>query len=109
MFDWNAHTVWISIGVLGQTLFFMRFFVQWLATEKAGRSVVPKSFWFFSLLGGLTLFSYAVWRQDPVFMIGQGAGLFIYLRNIYFLGKEQREPSQQQLARHGDESSTYCI
>lgn len=109
MFNWDVQTVWISIGVLGQALFFMRFFVQWLATEKAGRSVVPKSFWLFSLLGGLTLFCYAAWRQDPVFMIGQGAGLFIYLRNIYFLAKEHREELHYPSGRHGDESGTYCI
>lgn len=76
---------WISVGFAGQILFFMRFFVQWLASEKAKRSVVPHAFWYFSILGGSVLFAYAIWRQDPVFIVGQGAGLLIYMRNIYFI------------------------
>ena len=83
--DITAETVWIGIGFIGQSLFFMRFFVQWLASEKAGRSVVPNSFWYFSLLGGVTLFAYALWRQDPVFILGQSTGLFIYMRNLHFI------------------------
>lgn len=83
--DITAETVWIVIGFIGQSLFFMRFFVQWLASEKAGRSVVPNSFWYYSLLGGVTLFAYALWRQDPVFILGQSTGLFIYLRNLHFI------------------------
>ena len=81
-------TIWIVIGFIGQSLFFMRFFVQWLASEKAGRSVIPNAFWYFSMLGGLTLFVYALWRQDPVFIIGQSTGLFIYARNLYFIRKK---------------------
>ncbi len=77
--------IWISIGLIGQCLFFGRFFVQWLASEKAKKSVIPHAFWYFSILGGSVLFAYAIWRQDPVFMIGQGAGLLIYARNIYFI------------------------
>lgn len=85
----SAETIWIGIGFLGQTLFFMRFFVQWLASEKAGRSIIPNAFWYFSLLGGITLFAYALWRQDPVFILGQSTGLFIYARNLYFIRKQQ--------------------
>lgn len=83
--DITAETIWIIIGFIGQSLFFMRFFVQWLASEKAGRSVLPNSFWYFSLLGGITLFAYALYRQDPVFILGQSTGLFIYLRNLHFI------------------------
>ncbi|MFN3828312.1 MAG: lipid-A-disaccharide synthase N-terminal domain-containing protein [Micavibrio sp.] len=86
-FSWDTKTCWLVIGFLGQALFFMRFFVQWLASEKAKKSVIPDLFWYFSLGGGAVLFSYAVYRQDPVFMMGQGLGLFIYLRNIYFVVK----------------------
>jgi lipid-A-disaccharide synthase-like uncharacterized protein len=78
-------TLWIIIGFIGQTLFFMRFFVQWMASEKAKRSVIPHSFWYFSLGGGLVLLTYAIYRQDPVFILGQSVGIFIYLRNIYFV------------------------
>ena len=86
-------TLWLTIGFLGQGLFFMRFFVQWLASEKARKSVVPEMFWYFSLGGGIVLLSYAIYRQDPVFIMGQGMGLMIYLRNIYFLRRPQHEPA----------------
>ena len=77
--------IWLTIGLLGQRLFSARFLIQWLASEKVKRSVVPDLFWYFSLGGGLVLFSYAVYKRDPVFMIGQGTGIFIYVRNIYFV------------------------
>ena len=81
----SIDTIWLSIGFLGQGLFFMRFFVQWIASEKQGQSVIPKAFWYFSIGGGLVLLSYAIWRQDPVFMLGQSTGLLIYSRNLYFI------------------------
>ena len=83
----NPETLWLIVGFAGQGLFFMRFFVQWIASEKQGRSVIPEAFWYFSILGGLTLLVYAVWRQDPVFILGQSIGLLIYSRNIYFIKK----------------------
>lgn len=82
-------TTWIAIGFLGQIFFTSRFIVQWIASEKAKRSIVPVAFWYFSLLGGATLFIYAIHRQDPVFMLGQGMGLFIYMRNLYLIYKEK--------------------
>lgn len=88
MFD---EKVWIGIGFVGQAFFFMRFFVQWLASEKAKKSVIPKSFWYFSIFGSIILFAYAVYRQDPVFILGQSTGMLIYLRNIYFLKQEKNE------------------
>ena len=81
----TAQTLWPFIGFLGQTLFFMRFFVQWLASERAGASVVPRAFWYFSFGGGLTLLVYAIYRQDPVFIFGQGLGLLIYARNLHLI------------------------
>lgn len=83
--------IWLAVGFLGQCMFFMRFVVQWLASEKAGRSVLPDLFWFFSMGGGIILFSYAIYRHDPVFMLGQGMGLLIYARNMYFVKKAKRE------------------
>ena len=90
----SGETLWIAIGFVGQTLFFMRFFVQWIASEKAGRSVIPNAFWYFSMLGGMTLFIYALWRQDPVFILGQSTGLLIYARNLYFLRKQPEAAAQ---------------
>lgn len=72
----------LILGFFGQALFSARFLVQWIASERARRSVVPRAFWWLSLGGGLTLFLYAIARQDPVFMVGQGAGLAIYVRNL---------------------------
>lgn len=87
--SWDEPTIWLIIGFAGQILFFMRFLVQWIASERAGKSVMPDLFWYFSISGGAVLFAYALYRQDPVFMTGQGLGIFIYLRNIYFIKKEK--------------------
>lgn len=82
-------TPWLVVGFLGQGLFTARFLVQWIASERARRSVVPVTFWLFSMAGGVTLLAYAIYRQDPVFIVGQGAGLLIYGRNIYFVARER--------------------
>jgi lipid-A-disaccharide synthase-like uncharacterized protein len=78
--DWG-----ILIGYIAQALFAMRFVVQWIASERAGRSVVPTAFWVFSIGGGLMLLAYAIYRKDPVFIIGQAFGVFVYLRNLQFV------------------------
>ncbi len=75
----------ILIGYLAQGMFAMRFVVQWIASERAGRSVVPTTFWVFSIGGGLMLLGYALYRRDPVFIIGQAFGVFVYLRNLQFV------------------------
>jgi lipid-A-disaccharide synthase-like uncharacterized protein len=77
--------VWIIIGFVGQALFSARFIVQWLASERLQRSIIPTAFWYFSLAGGVTLFAYAIHKQDPVFIAGQGLGLIVYLRNLYLI------------------------
>lgn len=84
---------WYVIGFAGQTFFFFRFFVQWLASERAGRSIIPLSFWYLSLAGGAALFIYAVHLHDPVFIIGQSTGAVIYLRNLYFRLRETAAPA----------------
>ena len=83
--------LWLAIGFLGQALFSARFIVQWLASERAKRSIVPTAFWFLSLGGGATLLAYALYRRDPVFIVGQGAGLFIYIRNLVLIRRELRQ------------------
>ena len=80
----NIHW-WVLLGVVAQGLFTMRFVVQWLASEKAGRSVVPMTFWWFSIGGGALLLMYALYRRDPVFILGQGFGVFVYIRNLQFV------------------------
>lgn len=83
---------WYIIGFVGQGLFSARFLVQWLASEKRKQSIVPEAFWYLSLAGGLTLLAYAIHRQDPVFILGQGLGSFIYLRNIHFIRRHRQRP-----------------
>ncbi|MGA8690549.1 MAG: lipid-A-disaccharide synthase N-terminal domain-containing protein [Methyloceanibacter sp.] len=90
--------VWISIGFIAQFLFSIRFIVQWLATERAQASIIPETFWYFSLAGGALLLAYAVYRMDPVFIVGQAAGLAIYARNVYFIWLGKRAPSQANIA-----------
>lgn len=75
------------VGFIGQGLFSMRFIIQWIASERAGRSVIPFSFWIFSLGGSVLLLTYAIYRKDPVFILGQAPNVLIYSRNIYLLKK----------------------
>jgi lipid-A-disaccharide synthase-like uncharacterized protein len=84
--DW-----WVILGLIAQGLFTMRFLVQWIASERAGRSVIPLAFWWFSIAGGLLLLVYALYRKDPVFILGQAFGVFVYLRNLYFVLRERRQ------------------
>ena len=96
-FTGGAEDFWLVVGFGGQALFFMRFFVQWLASEKAKKSVIPDAFWYFSILGGTILTVYAISRRDPVFIIGQGTGLIIYFRNLYFIRRSKKE-SRREIA-----------
>ncbi len=82
---------WVIFGLFGQLMFTGRFLVQWIASERARRSTIPLAFWYFSLAGGIILFTYALYRQDPVFILGQSMGLFIYSRNLYLIYQERRE------------------
>ncbi|CAA9889279.1 Lipid A biosynthesis domain protein [Candidatus Methylobacter favarea] len=91
----NKETIWLAIGFLGQALFSARFLVQWLKSEKEKKSVFPIAFWYFSIAGGITLLAYAIYRQDPVFIVGQAAGLFIYFRNLYFVIHEYKNLKAQ--------------
>ena len=87
--------IWLGIGFLGQALFSMRFLIQWIASERIRRSIVPVAFWYFSILGGITLLSYAIWRKDPVFIVGQAAGLVIYGRNLYFIWRGRKQEADK--------------
>ena len=83
--DW-----WVLLGFVAQAFFTARFLVQWLASERAGRSVIPLAFWWCSIGGGLLLLAYALYRKDPVFIAGQAFGVFVYLRNLYFVLRDRR-------------------
>ena len=85
----NPEKIMIVVGFAGQGLFAMRFILQWLSSEKQAKSVIPIAFWYFSIGGGAVLLLYAIWRQDPVIICGQGLGLFIYLRNLYFIRRDR--------------------
>jgi len=80
----------VLVGFAGQFMFTMRFVVQWIASERARKSVFPVAFWFFSIGGGLISFGYALTIRDPVFILGQGFGVFVYARNLYFVYRERR-------------------
>jgi len=81
----KLEAIWLIVGFLGQFVFFLRFFVQWLVSEKKKKSVIPLSFWYFSIIGGFILLAYAIYKKDPVFILGQGCGIFIYVRNLYLI------------------------
>ena len=81
--------MWLIIGFVGQALFSVRFLLQWIASERKGESVVPVLFWYFSLAGGLTLLAYAIYKQDPVFILGQSAGAFVYIRNLVLIFRKK--------------------
>ena len=87
----TADIVWLTIGFLAQLMFSMRFILQWIASERARRSIVPETFWYFSFLGGAMLLAYAIYRVDPVFILGQAMGLLIYARNIQMIWRARRE------------------
>ncbi len=89
-----SETVWIGIGLLGQVFFTSRFLVQWLVSERRKESVIPMAFWWLSILGGVTLLAYAIWRMDPVFILGQSFGVIVYGRNLILIFRKRRESAQ---------------
>ncbi len=86
----TVEIIWLGIGFIGQFLFSMRFLLQWFYTEKAKKSVIPIQFWYFSISGGITLLFYAIYKRDPVFILGQSMGIVVYVRNLYFIGLEKK-------------------
>jgi lipid-A-disaccharide synthase-like uncharacterized protein len=96
-----AETVWVTIGFLGQGLFFTRWIMQWFKSEREGESTIPLSFWYLSLIGGLITLAYAIYRRDPVFIAGQSIGSLVYIRNLMLL---YRNKTRLRLA--GDSSSS---
>jgi lipid-A-disaccharide synthase-like uncharacterized protein len=91
----SVELAWLVFGFAAQGMFFMRFVLQWLASERVKRSIVPETFWYFSFVGGFMLFVYAVHRADPVIMLGQLFGLVIYSRNIYLIWLHKKSEQAQ--------------
>ena len=89
----HTEAVWIGIGFLGQGVFFMRWVVQWIASEKHAESRVPIAFWYMSLIGGLITLAYAIYRKDPVFIAGQSVGAIVYLRNLMLIARSNQAAS----------------
>jgi lipid-A-disaccharide synthase-like uncharacterized protein len=85
----SAKVLWLAVGFFGQALFSMRFLVQWWRSERAGNSVVPVAFWYLSLGGGLLLLTYAIYRRDPIFILGQLSGVVVYLRNLHLIRRHR--------------------
>ncbi|MBD0865504.1 MAG: lipid-A-disaccharide synthase N-terminal domain-containing protein [Rhodobacteraceae bacterium] len=86
----RTELVWVSVGLVAQLLFSARFVVQWLASERARKSVVPELFWWLSIVGGVTLLAYAIYRVDPVFILGQSMGVVVYARNLWLIHAAKR-------------------
>jgi lipid-A-disaccharide synthase-like uncharacterized protein len=96
--SWGG-VAWAALGLVGQAIFSARFLVQWLASEKERKTVIPVAFWYLSLAGGITLFTYFVWRQDFVGVLGQSSGLVIYARNIKLASKHRRSLAGDSVAK----------
>ncbi len=96
---------WVLFGFAAQFMFMMRFVIQWIASERAQRSHVPVAFWYFSLAGGIMLLSYAIKRADPVFMLGQGLGCFIYIRNLILIYRRRAKAARHRKARRARDKS----
>ena len=82
--------IWLIIGFIGQTVFASRFLIQWIVSERASKSIIPNIFWWISIAGSLILLSYAIHKQDPVFIVGQSCGFLIYSRNLYLIRQDKR-------------------
>ncbi|MFO0775502.1 MAG: lipid-A-disaccharide synthase N-terminal domain-containing protein [Nitrospiraceae bacterium] len=99
-------TLWVIIGFVGQGLFFGRWLIQWLASERSAESRVPVAFWYMSLIGGLITLAYAIYRRDPVFIAGQSVGAVVYIRNLMLIGKTPQPQDSTSTTTASDASAT---
>ena len=91
---------WLILGFTAQFMFASRFLVQWIASERTGHSIIPISFWFLSIVGGGLLLVYAIWRRDPVFILGQATGIFIYSRNLIMINRDRKREKNEPVHPH---------
>jgi lipid-A-disaccharide synthase-like uncharacterized protein len=97
----TTETIWIVIGFLGQGLFFGRWLVQWIVSERQAESRMPIAFWYLSLVGGLITLAYAIYRRDPVFIAGQGIGAVVYIRNLMLIHRQGPHAASRSLPSIG--------
>ncbi|MBC8287318.1 MAG: lipid-A-disaccharide synthase N-terminal domain-containing protein [Nitrospinae bacterium] len=81
---------WLIIGFVGQALFGARFIIQWIVSEKKGESTIPLAFWYCSIGGAVVLLSYAIYKEDPVFIVGQSLGSIVYVRNLILIDRKRK-------------------
>jgi lipid-A-disaccharide synthase-like uncharacterized protein len=93
----TTEIIWVAIGFLGQGLFFGRWVIQWIASERKAESRVPVAFWYMSLTGGLITLAYAIYRRDPVFIAGQGVGALVYIRNLMLIHRQGQRSAAETL------------
>ena len=86
----QLEVIFLIVGFTGQLIFASRFVVQWIYSEKKGRSEIPLIFWYLSILGGIGLLIYAIFRKDPVIIMGQSFGIFIYIRNLVLIYRSKK-------------------
>jgi lipid-A-disaccharide synthase-like uncharacterized protein len=96
----NSENWWLIIGFAGQGFFTLRFLVQWWQSERQQRSIIPIEFWYFSIAGAALLLAYAIHRLDPVFIVGQLTGVFVYLRNLHLIKMAQQSAVAAELNNH---------
>jgi lipid-A-disaccharide synthase-like uncharacterized protein len=88
--DYKEMKIWTIVGFIGQFMFFSRFLVQWMVSERQKKSVVPKAFWYLSLAGGLFILAYSIKINDPVFILGQSCGVIVYVRNLILMNRSKQ-------------------
>ncbi len=94
----SREAMWLAVGFIGQLAFTGRFVLQWLYSEYKKRSVIPVSFWYLSIIGSLLLLAYAIYRADPVFILGQSFGIIIYLRNLQLIARQKPHKDEEPSA-----------
>ncbi|NMG17617.1 lipid-A-disaccharide synthase N-terminal domain-containing protein [Aromatoleum bremense] len=87
----GRETLWLVVGFAGQLTFTGRFALQWLYSEYKKRSLIPVGFWYLSLVGSALLLAYAIYREDPVFIVGQSFGFIVYLRNLQLIARQKEQ------------------
>ena len=91
--------IWLVIGFIGQSIFASRFLIQWIVSERAAKSIIPNIFWWISILGSVILLSYALHKEDPVFIVGQSCGFLIYSRNLYLIHKNKKKSDPSKIMK----------
>ena len=91
--------IWIVIGFIGQTIFASRFLIQWIVSERASKSIIPNIFWWISIVGSIILLSYAIHKEDPVFIVGQSCGFLIYARNLYLIKRRNKKNDRSKIVK----------